>query len=246
MARISRIEKARLNDGVNPVETWFKGFSSDTQNKAADFKSRTGISFSLDMSGKMLGVLSLSTNCRYNARCIKNMTHPTWICAHCFAANTVDHYDALSVNTKANLDKLTDHVIPVDEWPTFNADDLGHMIRIESFGDVASAIQCINYMNLARANSDCTVTAWTKNPDIWNTAIGMERTNGRDLPSNMIIIQSSPVMNKVIKPVFDFIEKVFTVFDTPTDNGINCGERKCRNCKRCYTHGHDSVRELLK
>lgn len=244
--KMTRILKAILNIN-NPVDEWFTGFSADTEKKAKAFSAKHGVSFSLNMSGKMLGVLSLSTNCKFNARCIRNMAIKGSICEHCFARNTIDHYKkGLAKNTKKNLEVLTDTVIPVSEWPTFNADDLGHMIRVESFGDVQNAIQCINYMNLARANADCMVTAWTKNPDIWKTAIDIEKMAGRDFPENMILIQSALFVNKEITPAFPFIEKVFTVYDKAINNGINCGERKCRNCKRCYRHGADFVRELLK
>lgn len=244
--RQSRIEKAIANVN-NPIETWFTGFGADTENKAKAFYEKTGIKFSLSMSGKMLGVLSLSTNCKFNARCIRNMAIKGSICEHCFARNTIEHYKkGLAKNTKRNLEILTEKVIPVSDWVTFNADDLGHMIRIESFGDVQNAVQCINYMNLARANADCMVTAWTKNPDIWKTAIDIEKMAGRDFPENMILIQSALFLNTEIAPAFPFIEKVFTVFDKAINNGINCGERKCRNCKRCYRHGADFVRELLK
>lgn len=240
--RMTRILKAILNIN-NPVDEWFTGFSADTEKKAKAFRAKYGVSFSLNMSGKMLGVLSLSTNCKYNARCIRNMAIKGSICEHCFARNTIEHYKkGLAKNTRKNLEVLTDTVIPVSEWPTFNADDLGNMIRVESFGDVQNAIQVLNYFNLALANPDCMVTAWTKNPDIYKTAIDM----GHKMPANFILIQSALFVNKECKPAFPFIEKVFTVYDKAVNNGINCGERKCRNCKRCYRHGADFVRELLK
>lgn len=240
--RISRIERARQNDGINPVETWFKGFSRDTEKKAESFCEETGVSFSLSLTAKMLGVLSLSTNCKFNARCIRNMAIKGSICEHCFARGTVEQYDALSVNTRKNLDVLTYKVIPAEAWPTFNAGDLGHMIRIESFGDVQNVIQVLNYFNLALANPDCTVSAWTKNPDIYKMALDM----GHKMPKNFILIQSSLFLGREQQPAFDFIEKVFTVYTDGSDNGINCAERKCRNCKRCYMHGREYVHELLK
>lgn len=228
-------------------------FHADTKKKAAAFYELTGIKFSLSMSAKMDGVLSISTNCKYNARCIRNMAIAGSICEHCFAHKTVDHYDALSVNTRRNLEILTDHIIPVETWPTFDANDLDHMIRIESFGDVQNAIQAINYMNLAAANPDCVVTAWTKNPDIWETAIKL-RKGGK--PANMVLILSSMFVDK--PNIFDrvrfwFFDKQFTVYskeytDAQPADFITCGARSCRDCKRCYALGGDfeNVRELLK
>lgn len=228
-------------------------FHADTKKKCAAFYDATGIKFSLSMSGKMDGVLSISTNCKYNARCIRNMTIPGSICGKCFAHKTVDHYDALSINTRNNLDKLTAAIIPADIWPTFDPADLDYMIRIESFGDVQNAIQAINYMNLAAANPECVVTAWTKNPDIWETAIKL-RKGGK--PANMNLIFSAMFIDK--PATFDkirywFFDKSFTVYSkeyaaSQGENFINCGARSCRDCKRCYTLGGDfeNVREQVK
>lgn len=224
-------------------------FHSDTKRKCAEFAAKYGVHFSLGMSGKMDGVLSLSTLVAANERCAKNAAIKGSICEHCFARKTVKAYKGLNKNLQDNYNVLTSKVIPADKWPVFDPSDLDGMFRIESFGDVANAIQVINYFNLAERNPGVTFTAWTKSPDIYRAAIMM----GHAKPANFILIKSSLFIDRETRCNYDFIDKTFTVYSAERaaaepDGFINCGARSCRDCKRCYRNAgnRENVRELLK
>ena len=73
-------------------------------------------------------------------------------------------------------------------------------------------------------------------------------------PSNLIVIYSSPVLNKavnvdVLKAVYPFIDKVFTVYDKEHAGSvnINCGSNHCLSCLKCYKkRTTDVINERLK
>lgn len=197
----------------------------------------------------MDGVLSLSTSVAVNPRCAINARISGSICNRCFASRTVKAYKGLRKNLQDNFNALTSVVIPADEWPEFDPSDLDGMFRIEAFGDVANAIQVINYFNLAARNPKITFTAWTKNPDIYRAAIMM----GHAKPANFILIKSSLFIDRETRCTYDFVDKTFTVYSAERagaepDGFINCGARSCRDCKRCYRNAgnRENVRELLK
>lgn len=222
----------------------------------AEFEALTGIKFSHCMTGKMDGILSLSTNCLCNPVCLARIRAGIGICAECFAASLETQYKqenkvGVFENTAYNAQMLSGMIIPVNMLPEISAEEL----RIESFGDTANWIQAANYLNIARVNPLVTVTAWTKNPNHYLEAI----KRGYSKPENFTLIFSSLELNNPadIKPEWEnIIDKRFTVYTLEwlDKNGIgahfiNCGGRSCKNCQRCYKNakrtGFD-VRELLK
>ena len=62
-----------------------------------------------------------------------------------------------------------------------------------------------------------------------------------------IIVFSSLFLNKESDAAgYDFIDKVFTVYDENTIKNqgieINCGARSCFKCRRCYMPNPDGVK----
>ena len=220
-----------------------------------EFEAYTGIMFSHSMTGKLDGVLSLSTSCACNNRCIARMKNPDLICSDCFAVDTQSNYKGVFENTSLNAAILSKEVLPLSLWPVLDTD----ILRIESFGDVINVTHALNYINLTYQNPKTTVTAWTKNPDIWVKAF---KKVGK--PHNLIFGISSDKKNTVmeIKPEYKpYVNFVFTVYelDFLLDNGINpetfinCGGRSCRGCMKCYNEifmrtnaGPVYISELLK
>lgn len=216
-----------------------------------EFEALTGVMFSHHMTGKMLNILSLSTNCLCNPVCLARIRAGVGICAECFAASVESQYSGVFENTAYNASILANMIIPVNMLPEINADEL----RIESFGDTANWKQAANYLNMARVNPLVKVTAWTKNPNHYYEAI----KRGYSKPENFTLIISSLELNKpcdIKEEYAPIIDKRFTVYtlDWMDNNGIgagfiNCGGRSCKNCQRCYNNasvtGFD-VRELLK
>lgn len=231
-----------------------------------EFEAYTGIMFSHNMSGKMLGVLAISTNCKSNPYCKARLANGESICASCFAQKTEKHYYELYANTALNAEILSTEVIPWELIPEINTD----MVRIEAFGDLINPTQAENYLRIIIKNPDVRFGWWTKNPNFIHVAL--RDYHDGEVPKNVQIVLSSLHLNEEskINPKFKyFISKVFTVY-TPCyfnamnidmDTFINCGARSCKKCQRCYhkadynvtnkqntiiVDGVEYIRELLK
>lgn len=208
------------------------------------FEKKYGIHFTLNHTGKMTGMVSLSTSVIDNPICAARAKVKCSICEKCFAANMFKRYGKEFHDCfKRNTEILTTTVIPVNEWPILNY----RFFRFESLGDIQKAVQVENYFNFAKRNPNTIFALWTKNPRFIDEAI----RNGNRKPKNIIIIQSSCFIDKEDEKSFDFIDKVFTVYSKPyiKENNveINCGARNCLECGRCYSKRTGSVvREQLK
>lgn len=204
------------------------------------------------MSGKMEGIPSISTSCLVNPICIKRMQDGESVCYHCFAAATLERYTAAGSHAENNFHLLNSEVLPLEMLPRFKNVAI---VRIESFGDVASVTQAINYLNICRVNPFITFAAWTKNAAIWNAAISKV---GK--PENLSLVYSSFKLNTPAAAREYFtgsgennFDHVFTVYDKATcefygDGFVNCGARDCSTCRRCYRKesAEFNVREMLK
>lgn len=215
------------------------------------FKALTGIKITDRHTGKMQGMFSLSTACTRNKYCIQRAADPATICSACFAGRMFDNpfYAATLAAMEGNTDILTRSIIPIDAWPVLNI----RVFRLESFGDLNNEIQFQNYVNFCKRNPGTTFALWTKNPGIIERAI----KDGTKKPRNLMIVYSSPFINKPVnmdryRKQFPFIDKFFTVYSdekTAATAGaaINCGARNCLECCRCYSkRTGPAVNELLK
>lgn len=204
------------------------------------------------MSGKMSGIPSISTSCLVNPICIKRMQDGESVCCHCFAAATMQRYSSAGQHAENNFYLLNREVLPLEYLPRFRNVAI---VRIESFGDVASVTQAINYINICKVNPFITFAAWTKNAAIWNKAIAQA---GK--PENLSLVYSSFKLNEQAAAAEYFtadgvnhFDHVFTVYDKATcdfygDHFVNCGARDCATCRRCYRKdpAEFTVREQLK
>ena len=98
---------------------------------------------------------------------------------------------------------------------------------------------------------------WTKR---WGLLCNLAKRSGIRPPRNLTIVISSPILGvDVSRKSLDMLESVgvhpdvvFTVHtkEDIEQNGvkINCGKRKCVECKKCYRHHSETiyVREELK
>lgn len=213
-------------------------------NSIKEFEKRFGIHFTLNHTGKMSGMASLSTSVIQNPICAKRAKVPGSICEKCFAVNMFKmRGKGFSDCFKKNTEVLTSEVIPVKEWPIVNY----RVFRLEAFGDLQNRTQVENYFNFAKRNPGTIFALWTKNPVFIKEAI----ENGNKKPKNLIIIQSSCFIDKADEKKYDFIDKVFTVYSKPyikeNNIDINCGARNCLECGRCYSkRTSNEIREQLK
>lgn len=183
------------------------------------------------MSGKMTNIPSISTSCVVNPICIARMKDPDSICAKCFAEGTLNRYTDLGENCENNFYVLNHAVLEVKDLPVFKKSVT--IVRIESFGDVGSVTQAINYINIIKANPHVVFAWWSKNAPIINKAFAQV---GK--PKNVIMVESSEKVN-IQKEKSENFDKVFTVYDDEHIESegvnINCGARSCDTCRRCYT-----------
>lgn len=221
----------------------FEAFRAYDLKQIRAFKRRTGIHICVDHTGKMDGIPSLSTSPLTNIRCQRRCKIPGTICSHCYSVAMQQRYHGLDGALRHNSEILYHNVIPVEEWPVLFTYDI---FRIESFGDLQTVIQGINYINFMKRNPCISFGVYTKNPDILAAALAM---CGYDhcKPSNMVVNYSSPYINVSNDATYYryewLIDHIFTVVD---ENGvddiggpsaINCGARHCNTCRKCYKAG---------
>lgn len=210
----------------------------------ATFEDEFGVHITTAHTGKMTGFMSLSTSPLANTFCVNRSKCKGTICAHCYAMRMQKMYSDLDRLLVHNHKVLTTSIIPVDKWPILNT----LMFRLESFGDVQNDTQLLNYLNFCKRNPRVQFTIWTKNTAIFKRVF----TNNRK-PKNLIVIISSPYVNKPLKiERFPFADKVFTVYEKEYAQAkkiaINCGARSCAACQQCYNRNNRTVyvNEILK
>lgn len=228
-----------------------KKLAKETQNRhitISEFEDRYGLHFTREHTGKMKGVMSISTACPDNPYCINRRNLKGTICEFCYAFQMTKRYKNMLPCLRKNTEVLTTTIIPKKDMP-FLFSETGYF-RFESFGDLINEIQVVNYFNMASANRHMKCALWTKNPWIIASAI---RKYGIKKPRNLTIVFSSYYLNEQMKvsETYDFIDKVFTVYDKKFAKKagieINCGGRKCADCGRCYeNYGGKVVNELKK
>lgn len=215
------------------------------------FRNRTRIGFTTEMTGKMLGMCSLSTSPLVNPRCPDRAKDPESVCNRCFSMAAMEYQKNCAEKFGTNGNVLSNYVIPVNKWPVILKSAYPE-VRLEAFGDVINAIHVINYFNLCKRNPKITFTAWTKNVDFYEAAVKM----GHEKPDNLILVASSPMLNTEINVENHLIiDKTFTVYtleyikaNNIGSDFINCGARSCKKCGRCYRKADDveNVHEILK
>ena len=154
-------------------------------------------------------------------------------------------FKALREKLERNTELLTTCEITADDVPQINAS----LFRFEAFGEIQNALQVKNYFTIAESNKQTTFALWTKNLFIIDDAI---EKYGTKKPDNMFIIYSEPYMNmcltsadvRTLKSEHPYVDKVFTVHNKQSvlpDELVNCGSRKCIDCRLFYSKNNVSV-----
>jgi hypothetical protein len=124
------------------------------------------------------------------------------------------------------------------------------IVRFESFGDLNNETQLLNYIRIARAARHTRFALFTKQYSI----VRKYFESGKRFPDNVTLILSSPFIDHVLTESFvdafkQYHRRVitFTVTRDKDNPGINCGKRRCIECRNCYdAKNPKSVIELIK
>lgn len=190
--------------------------------------------------GKMVGIPSISTNKFTNENCIRRMNsiHEDCICKFCYVDKVTKMYKPLTPALTHNTEILTKRILSKKEINLLSKYFLNTTIaRFESFGDLNNVIHLTNYINLARACKHTKFALFTKH---YRILLDYFRS-GKKFPSNVTLVLSSPFLEKELTNLLvDKFKKyhkrtiTFTVTKDKTNKNINCGKRKCLECRNCY------------
>ena len=190
--------------------------------------------------GKMTMIPSISTNKWMNEHCrqMSQSCNPDCICTHCYVDKTMKMYPRLEGSLTNNTHILTERELTSSELKEIAKAFLNTaIVRFESFGDLNNETQLLNYVRIARTARHTKFALFTKQYKI----ILDYFKSGKRFPDNMTLILSSPLINHVLHESFisqfkQYHRRVitFTVTDDKSNPSINCGKRRCVECRNCY------------
>ena len=195
---------------------------------------------------KLDGFYSLNTSTINNQFCQKMFSSRLTdiICNKCYAKTLEKRYfyktDKLDINARI----LSNNILLWDHVPFY---PLLSVLRIHSLGELINDVHFINIVLIARKNPHCTVSIWTKRPDIIRRVF----QSGYSKPDNLILIYSNPRVNCDFEiKVPEFFNKVFNnytkEYSVENNVDINCN-MACKDCMLCYTHNNvEQIKELVK
>ena len=198
------------------------------------------------MTGKLNGLHAISTNTVTNKFCQKMnaSTKDNQICTICYSHTMLKSYRK---NMQSALERnsvlLSKAVLEYDDIPFYTH----AFIRINAHGELINDTHFRNIVLIARKNRHCTFALWTKRKDIVNRVAYHEDNhkafaNGMDLPSNLILVYSNPVINKVMYSPPRHFHKVFNNVEYDhKEKEQNCTGQKCIDCMICYNFETPSV-----
>lgn len=190
-----------------------------------------------NQGSKMEGIQSISTSCLINPICQQRRKCPGGVCEHCFADPLCKLRKSLHDHLCRNFHALTRRLLTPKEARAVEL--YTHLVRIESFGDVATVIQARNYIRIIKAHPGLRFGIWSKNWGIWLAAFKKE---GK--PKNCTFVLSSMNVNCIdeVNPrMLPYVDHVFTVWDKEhypsiiaDDPKSECAGLSCRECRKCY------------
>lgn len=210
-------------------------------------------SLCLNHSGKMSGMVSISTSVLLNKICQFRQQQPGSVCGKCYSQAYNMYRHSLAAKLEKNHHLYTEKIIPYSLIPILNYS----YVRFEAFADLNNVTQAINYLNIVKKNKHCNFAIWSKNPGILYAAY--KKFHFKRF-KNLIVNYSSEFINKpnteivkqfIMKDGKSMINHVFTVFTAAyaiaNNIVIHCGNSICIQCLRCYMRKSGVyVNEILK
>ena len=204
------------------------------------------INMTNQMSGKMTGLRSINTSPLDNDFCQK-MTKTNTVCSKCYSQRLEKFYGSvgkIGVDGKVrawveNGELFSTRILKDDEIPLFRSK---RVIRFHAHGELINKTHYQNFLAITKKNPEIQFALWSKRKDI------IKKNPNLD---NLIVIYSTPTINKLNPKLSKAFDKVFSVYnkDFVKDNKIeiNCGSKSCASCLICYSDNNIThVNELLK
>ena len=111
-------------------------------------------------------------------------------------------------------------------------------IRIHGHGELINQTHYENMVNMAKWNPRTTFALWTKRYDI----VKKYHDQHGDVPENMILIYSNPIVGKIMTKPPKYFHKTFNnVWEDEHKDQQNCTGQKCADCMLCYNHNDTNV-----
>ena len=177
-------------------------------------------------SVKMAGVFSINTPSSENPFCFQ-MSKTDAICKSCYAMRYEAFRPNLKPAFKRNMVLLRSKKYKPEKFASFR------FMRLHSYGELFGYVHFTNFVKLALHNPKTNFTLWTKRKNVIQSYL----VKGGIIPSNLFLVYSNPIIDKEVKRVPKGFTKVFNVFTKKGSENvtINCGSKKCLDCKLCYT-----------
>ena len=188
-------------------------------------------------SGKIEGCFSCDSSAHGCTFCEKMHQaaekDPLVICGYCYDYEQENRWENVLKRHMLNLKILSSVEFSVELWKTHPVNGI---LRDNSSGDIENETHAKNLVRLAMANPTTHCTLWAKNVPAVESAF-----NQLGKPSNMLFVQSSPIIGKPAK-MSRWADYLFTVYATEEDlqaalkdGAMECNGKKCKDCGyKCY------------
>ena len=239
-----RLNKA-INSSLEAVKTaeWFIEKVAHDEDKTADrIIALKAVKISHHTSEKIEDADSVDS-CSSCDFCEKASHCAGWICQKCYARRMNKRYINSLIRHAANVAILMVRDFTSAELAAMSASAL--YVRINSDGETPNATSARNILKWAGRpeNKARNIGYWYKNTPAIREALETVKK-----PSNVILVQSSPITGKTAE--WDGISDViFTVFETleEVNAAIAAGARRCNGVKckdcgwKCYQKQHKTT-----
>lgn len=216
----------------------FKNLPSDIRQKIGEGfkKAHDGHRLTLSkMTGKLDGIIGVSSNPLINSFCEKMQNVDGSICQKCYSCRllTTARKSAIPSWT-ANASVLVSGIIDEKDLPFIPPDSF---VRFNPHGELQNDVMLLNFCKIAELNPKSNFLLFTKRFDL------IRRFKGK-IPLNMSVIASAYYIDKPMEKIPEGFNGVFNVvtegFADEHKITVNC-PLKCKDCLKCWQKGKKTV-----
>jgi hypothetical protein len=188
------------------------------------------------MSGKLLGLDAINSNTLSNEFCQKEHKSPIQnkICKICFSFAMLESYRGNCIPNFENNSVALSTIIHEDfSYLRFRND----ITRLHGHGELINQTHLHNFVLMVKFFPDITFALWSKRTDIIRKYF-----KNNEIPDNLILVYSNPVIDKVMTKIPRPFHKVFNNVSEKYNGGAeNCTGQKCNDCRLCYKFDTENI-----